>query len=182
MGSGLQRGEDGLADIFSKAEVVALGLVVLSLVDVVHDLGVVPHVVLGDAGRELSDVHEDLGLLGKQVQVFLQVGALPKHEGRLTQDAARGHDGAEEAPEGERLDVGDQRLCIGDDDFCVGRTGEHLVQIVAMNDSRHEASKGRYGIFHAHCEGGGGQKAGEQQFEGTHILYLLLIYYYKRAP
>lgn len=84
--SWLKSDEYGVADVFSEAEVVSSSGISVGSVNSGHDLGVVPHVVLGNALSQLSNVSED-GSLGLQsVQVILEALALTENEGGLTID------------------------------------------------------------------------------------------------
>ena len=106
-GSWLEGDKHGVPDVLSKAEVVSVGGISICGVDVVHNLRVVPNVVLGDTLCQLANVGEDTELLLEGVEVVFEVLAVTENEGGLAHEAAGSHDGIKEAREGERCHVVD---------------------------------------------------------------------------
>ena len=171
--SWLKSNENGIANVFSEAEVVSSSGVSVGGVNGGHDLGVVPHVVLGDALSQLSNVKED-GSLGLQsVQVILKVLAVTENEGGLTVDLTSQLDSLEETWETEGFNIADEILNVSDQEITIDRASLNLFQVVFLDNSSHETGEGCDGLRGTKSVSGEGKGWNDNQ--GEKLVHSLII-------
>ena len=189
---------EGLTDLVTKVEVLALVVESKGGIDISHDVGVVPEKVVLESLSEEGGVAEDAEELTKFGEVLRDVTAVldcgrEVYEDELLDLINSVHD----VPESGQHKVFNHGLNIGDESLSAVDTADEVVNMVLLDDAIHHSSHEVDGVIDGHvsdlgavfgrsldlevevsgaCHSQGRQYCQKKLFEHLGFLYLLNYY------